>query len=80
MTYAFPPSGLHKYSIEVYDACIKSFQALPITALVDKRFFCVHGGISPELDTLRDLDGVRALPSYLRLDHYRAHDTSCVSR
>ena len=60
------PPGLHKYSIEVYDACIKSFQALPITALVDKRFFCVHGGISPELETLRDLERVRVHTSYLR--------------
>ena len=51
-------TGLFKYSERVYDACIRSFNALPIAALVDKRFFCVHGGISPELGTLRDLDNV----------------------
>ncbi|KAM5543824.1 hypothetical protein V8D89_002441 [Ganoderma adspersum] len=56
--FTFKRECLHKYSIEVYDACIKSFQALPITALVDKRFFCVHGGISPELETLRDLERI----------------------
>jgi serine/threonine-protein phosphatase 2B catalytic subunit len=50
--------GLHKYSARVYDACIKSFCALPVTALVDGRFFCVHGGISPELMTLDDLHRV----------------------
>ncbi|TBU28142.1 Metallo-dependent phosphatase [Dichomitus squalens] len=54
--FTFKRECLHKYSAEIYDACIKSFQALPITALVDGRFFCVHGGISPELDTLRDLE------------------------
>ena len=54
----FPVLGLHKYSAEVYDACIKSFQALPITALVDGKFFCVHGGISPELESLRDIEHV----------------------
>ncbi|KAI0746373.1 Metallo-dependent phosphatase-like protein [Daedaleopsis nitida] len=53
--FTFKRECLHKYSPEVYDACIRSFQALPITALVDGKFFCVHGGISPELDTLQDL-------------------------
>ncbi|PIL27181.1 hypothetical protein GSI_10323 [Ganoderma sinense ZZ0214-1] len=56
--FTFKRECLHKYSIEVYDACIKSFQALPITGLVDGRFFCVHGGISPELETLRDLERI----------------------
>ena len=52
------PEGLFKYSERVYDACIRSFNALPLAALIDKRFFCVHGGISPELGTLRDLERV----------------------
>lgn len=50
--------GLFKYTERVYDACIRSFNALPLAALIDKRFFCVHGGISPELGTLRDLEKV----------------------
>ena len=51
----FYPLGLHKYSENVYEACIRSFWSLPVAALVDNRFFCVHGGISPELITLSDL-------------------------
>ncbi|EIW75684.1 Metallo-dependent phosphatase [Coniophora puteana RWD-64-598 SS2] len=53
--FTFKRECLHKYSSAVYDACITSFQALPLAALVDKRFFCVHGGISPHLLTLQDL-------------------------
>jgi diadenosine tetraphosphatase ApaH/serine/threonine PP2A family protein phosphatase len=49
---------MHKYSPDVYEAAVKSFCSLPVTALVDGRFFCVHGGISPELNTLDDLKNV----------------------
>jgi len=43
----------------VYDACIESFCALPVAGLLDGKFFCVHGGISPELNTVSDIDRVR---------------------
>lgn len=52
----YPPSS--PSALSVYHACLKSFRALPIAALVDGRFFCVHGGISPELITLDDVDRV----------------------
>ena len=45
----------HKYSERVYEACLASFCALPLVAVVDKRYFCVHAGISPELHTIDDI-------------------------
>jgi len=59
-----PYTGLHKYSEAVYEACLRSFCALPIAALVDGKFFCVHGGLSPQLVTLDDLNAVRVSPLY----------------
>ena len=51
-------TGLHKYSERVYDACTESFCALPVAGLLDGKFFCVHGGISPELNVVSDIDRV----------------------
>ena len=41
------------------------FDFLPITALVDDALFCLHGGLSPAIDTLdniRELDRVQEVP------------------
>ncbi|KAI0916645.1 hypothetical protein AcV5_003073 [Taiwanofungus camphoratus] len=54
--FTFKRECLHKYSATVYEACIRSFQALPLTALIDGKFFCMHGGISPELMRLDDVE------------------------
>lgn len=53
--FNFKNECLYKYNQTVYDKFISSFYAMPIGAIVNDQYLCMHGGISPSLHTLSQL-------------------------
>jgi len=51
--YGFYDECLRKYgNANVWKQFTDLFDYLPLTALVEKQIFCLHGGLSPSIDTL----------------------------
>ena len=47
---------LVKFDEETYDYVVEAFQALPLAAIVNGEYICVHGGMSSRLQTIEQIN------------------------
>ena len=56
--YGFYDECIQNYSIDVWRKFSDVFNYLPIAAIIEDKIFCVHGGISPELQSLDQIRNI----------------------
>ena len=65
--YGFYDECLRKYgSVNVWRYCTEIFDYLSLSAIIDDRIFCVHGGLSPSINSL---DQVRVIDRKQEVPH-----------
>mgnify|MGYP006414695293 FL=1 len=65
--YGFYDECLRKYgSVNVWRYCTEIFDYLSLSAIIEEKIFCVHGGLSPSLNTL---DQIRVIDRKQEVPH-----------
>jgi serine/threonine-protein phosphatase PP1 catalytic subunit len=50
--YGFYDECKRRYSIKLWKIFTDCFNCLPVAAIIDEKIFCMHGGLSPELQNM----------------------------
>lgn len=56
--FTFQEECLVKYNEEIFEKCMRAFDSLPLAAIAAKQFLCVHGGLSPYVTSVADIEAI----------------------
>jgi len=56
--YGFYDECKRRYNIKMWKKFQETFNVLPIAAVVDEKIFCVHAGISPDLQSMKQIQDI----------------------
>lgn len=57
--YGFYEECKRRFSIKLWKEFIECFNYLPLTGIVEEKIFCMHGGLSPELNKIDDIEVIK---------------------
>lgn len=57
--FGFYEECIEKVDLDTWNHITDIFQCLPFAALIENSYFCVHGGISPFLDSVSQIQGIQ---------------------
>ena len=57
-SFTFREEVITRFDSEVYDAFMELFDSLPIACVVDDKYLAMHGGISPELNLIEEINAI----------------------
>ena len=56
--FTFREEVLDKFDTEMYDQILLTFNTMPLVAIVNEEYLCMHGGVSPNMKTLDEINEV----------------------
>ncbi|CAN6575914.1 hypothetical protein ACFX13_010311 [Malus domestica] len=56
--YGFYDECKRRFSVRLWKIFTDCFNCLPVAAVIDDKIFCMHGGLSPELNSLEQLRAI----------------------
>ena len=56
--YGFYEECKKRYSIRLWKTFTECFNCLPVAAIIDDKIFCMHGGLSPDLNKIEDIQKI----------------------
>jgi len=57
--YGFYDECKRRYNIRLWKTFTDCFNCMPVAAIIDEKIFCIHGGLSPDLN---DMEEIRRVP------------------
>lgn len=77
-TYGFMKECLQKLDLTVYLEICDLFNYLPLCAVINNKYFCCHGGITPQIELLKSLEEYERVDNCIRVakeDHVMGIDS-----
>ena len=57
--YGFYDECKRKYNLKVWKYFTDVFNVMPLCAVIGERIICMHGGLSPSLNSLEDINNIQ---------------------